>query len=189
MAKVIDDAITSMIANLKERTGKSLDDWLEIAASTGKSKHGEILAVLKKEHGLTHGYANLVARRFLQAENDEPTSGEGLVGALFAGAKGGLRPLYDAVIAVAESFGPDVEVDPKKTYVSLRRKKQFALVVPSTAKRLDLGLNLKGVEPAGRLEASGSFNAMCTHRVRLESKADFDVKVIAWMKRAYETAS
>jgi hypothetical protein len=189
MAKVIDDAITSMIANLKEKTGKSLDDWLKIAASTGKVKHGEILAMLKKEHGLTHGYANLVARRFLQAENDEPTSGEGIVAAMFAGAKRGLKPLYDAVVSVAESFGPDVEVDPKKTYVSLRRKKQFALVVPSTAKRLDLGLNLKGVAPAGRLEASGSFNAMCTHRVRLESTADFDADVIAWLKRAYQSAS
>jgi hypothetical protein len=189
MAKVIDDAITSMIANLKEKTGKSLDEWLKIAASTGKAKHGEILSALKKEHGLTHGYANLVAHRFLEAENNAPTSGEGMVAALFAGAKAGLKPLYDEVISVAEGFGPDVEVDPKKTYVSLRRKKQFALVVPSTAKRLDLGLNLKGVEPTGRLEASGSFNAMCTHRVRLESKADFDAEVIGWLKRAYQSAT
>jgi hypothetical protein len=189
MAKVIDDAINSMIENLKAKTGKSLDDWLKIAASTGKTKHGEVLGALKKEHGLTHGYANLVSRRFLQAENDEPTSPEGMVTALFAGAKAGLKPLFDAVIAIAESFGPDVLVDPKKTYVSLRRKKQFALVMPSTAKRLDLGLNLKGALPTGRLEASGSFNAMCTHRVRLESNADFDAEIIAWLKLAYQSAS
>ncbi len=188
MAKVIDDAVASMIANLKEKTGKGLDDWLKVAAATGKTKHGEVLAILKGEHGLTHGYANLVARRFLQAENDEPTSGEGLVAALFAGPKAGLKPLYDAVIAAAKGFGDDVEIDPKKTYVSLRRTKQFALVLPSTAKRLDLGLNLKGVAPAGRLEASGSFNAMCSHRVRLESAEDFDAEVRGWLKRAYEAS-
>ncbi len=188
MAKVIDDAVASMIANLKEKTGRSLDDWLKIAASTGKAKHGEILAALKQGHGLSHGYANLVARRFLQAANDEPVSSEGLVSALFAGAKAALKPLYDSVIDVATSFGDDVEIDPKKSYVSLRRKKQFALVVPSTAKRLDLGLNLKGVEPVGRLEASGSFNAMCSHRVRLESKSDFDAEVKKWLRRAYESS-
>jgi uncharacterized protein DUF5655/uncharacterized protein DUF4287 len=188
MAKVIDVAIASMIANLKEKTGKGLDDWLEIAVATGKTKHGEILAILKNEHGLTHGYANLVARRFLQAENDEPTTGDGLVSSLFAGPKASLRPLYDAVIAAARGLGPDVEIDPKKSYVSLRRKKQFALLVPSTAKRLDLGLNLKGVEPAGRLEASGSFNAMCSHRIRLESAADFDAEIQGWLERAYEAS-
>ena len=108
--------------------------------------------------------------------------------ALFSGPKAALRPLYDAVIAEAIRLGEGVEVDPKKTYVSLRRKKQFALVQPSTARRLDLGLNLKGVEPSGRLEASGSFNAMCSHRVRLESEKDFDVEVKNWLKRAYEAS-
>ncbi len=188
MAKVIDDAIDSMIANLEEKTGKGLDEWLKIAASTGKAKHGEILAILKGEHGLTHGYANFVARRFLQAKNDEPTSGDALVDALFAGSKGVLRPLYERVIASASRLGDDVEVDPKKSYVSLRRKKQFALVQPSTAKRLDLGLNLKGVEPRGKLEASGSFNAMCSHRVRLESAGDLDAEVEGWLKRAYDAS-
>jgi uncharacterized protein DUF5655/uncharacterized protein DUF4287 len=188
MAKVIDDAVATMIANLKEKTGKSLDEWLKIAASTGKSKHGEILAILKGEHGLTHGYANLVARRFLQAENDEPTSGDALVAALFAGPKAVLRPLYERVIVSAQRLGDDVEVDPKKSYVSLRRKKQFALVQPSTAKRLDLGLNLKGVEPQGRLEVAGSFNAMCSHRVRLESPEGFDAEIEGWLKKAYDAS-
>jgi predicted transport protein len=188
MAKVIDDAFDSMIANLHEKTGKTLEDWLKIAAATGKSKHGEILAILKKDHGLTHGYANLVARRFLQAANDEPTAGDDLVAALFSGAKAGLKPLYDAVLGAAKSLGDDVEVDPKKSYVSLRRKKQFALVQPSTAKRLDLGLVLKGVEPQGRLEASGSFNAMCSHRVRLESVGDVDSEIRGWLKKAYDAS-
>ncbi|MFO0958536.1 MAG: DUF4287 domain-containing protein, partial [Isosphaeraceae bacterium] len=108
MAKIIDDAVGTMIANLEEKTGQSLDAWLKIAAATGKAKHGEILAILKQEHGLTHGYANLVARRFLQAENDEPTSADGLVAALFEGPRAGLKPLYDALIAEANGFGPDV---------------------------------------------------------------------------------
>jgi hypothetical protein len=72
--------------------------------------------------------------------------------------------------------------------VSLRRSKQFGLIQPSTATRVDLGLNLKGVPPKGRLEASGSFNAMCTHRVRLEGLKDVDKEVDGWLKKAYEMA-
>ena len=86
------------------------------------------------------------------------------------------------------AFGKDVDLSPKKAYVSLRRSKQFGLIQPSTATRLDVGLNLKGVAPKGRLEASGSFNSMCTHRVRLESVKDVDAELVAWLKQAYEKA-
>lgn len=96
--------------------------------------------------------------------------------------------MYDKLAKMIEGFGKDVEFSPKKAYVSLRRSKQFGLIQPSTATRLDLGLNLKGVSPAGRLEASGSWNAMCTHRVKLTSVAEIDAEVKAWLKLAYDAA-
>ena len=92
------------------------------------------------------------------------------------------------MIAAARKLGKDVEVAPKKTYVSLRRSKQFAIVQPSTRTRVDLGLNLKGVEPTERLEASGSFNAMVSHRVRLEKKGDVDKALKGWLAEAYARA-
>ncbi|MGB5353610.1 MAG: DUF5655 domain-containing protein [Woeseia sp.] len=78
--------------------------------------------------------------------------------------------IYEAILKIAKTFGKDVEVAPTKTYVSLRRNKQFALIQPSTKDRVDIGINLKGSKPGGRLEASGSFNAMVSHRVRITSK-------------------
>ena len=111
-----------------------------------------------------------------------------LVLAQYAGVKAALRPIYDDVIAAVRGFGNDVEVAPKKGYVSLRRSKQFAIVQPSTASRLDIGLNLKGVAPSGRLEASGSFNAKWTHRVRIDGKAGLDSSVKKWLKQAYDAA-
>ena len=86
------------------------------------------------------------------------------------------------------AFGDDVELAPKKTYVSLRRKKQFGLVQPSTATRVDVGLNLEGRATSERLEASGSFNAMVTHRVRLSSAADVDASLLGWLREAYDAA-
>ena len=88
----------------------------------------------------------------------------------------------------SRAFGGDVEVAPKKAYVSLRRNKQFAIVQPSTAARLDVGLNLKGTAPAGRLELSGSFNSMVSHRIRLDSSQGVDKELIGWLKAAYDQA-
>ena len=121
----------------------------------GAAKHGEIVKALKTEHGLGHGYANLVAHH---AKGDaKPAGDEGgdLVDAMFAGPKAGLRPIYDSLIAEVRTFGPDVEIAPKKTYVSLRRSKQFGLVQPTTKARVDVGINLKGSPPAGPARGVG----------------------------------
>jgi hypothetical protein len=84
-------------------------------------------------------------------------------------------------------FGPDVEFAPKKANVSVRRRRQFALLQPSTATRMDVGLILQR-PPTGRLEPSGSFNAMFTHRIKLAVLADIDDQVVAWLKEAYDAA-
>ena len=185
MAQSPEAMAETMIANMKEKTGTSLDQWLVIARKSGESKHGGIVKHLKSEHGMTHGFANLVAHRALR-EDAGSTDDDSLVAAQYAGPKQHLQSIYDALIRHVSELGPDVEIAPKKTYVSLRRNKQFALVQPSTRTRVDLGINLKGVDATERLEASGSFNAMVSHRVRLGCVEDIDADVQAWLKRAYE---
>lgn len=188
MTAKVDDATASMIRNLEEKTGKSLERWIAIAKKSGESKHGAIVKHLKDAHGLTHGYANLVAHSASGVLAEGAAGGDDLVDAMFAGEKAALRPIYDRLAKEVQKFGGDVELAPKKTYVSLRRAKQFGLVQPSTKTRVDVGINLKGVPPKGRLEASGSFNAMVSHRVRLEKVADVDAELIGWLKQAYEKA-
>ncbi|CAM2010139.1 DUF4287 domain-containing protein [Acanthopleuribacter pedis] len=183
MAKSPEEMAAAMVANMREKTGKSLDEWLAVTSAAGLAKHGQIVKLLKSEHGMTHGFANLVAHETLK--QGAPPAEDPLT-AQYAGAKAGLRPIYDALIAGVEAFGDDVVVSPKKTYVSLRREKQFALIQPSTKTRVDLGINLKGKAPEGRLEASGSFNQMVTHRVRLTAPDQVDEALIAWLREAYE---
>jgi Domain of unknown function (DUF4287)/Domain of unknown function (DUF5655) len=170
----------TMIANLEAKTGRTLADWTEVVRASGLAKHTERVALLKTDHGLGHGYANLIVHRAADDAGD-------LVASQYAGAKEGLRPVYEAIVEAAQGFG-EVEIAPKKAYVSLRRTKQFALVQPSTASRLDLGLNLRDIEPEGRLEAAGSFNAMVSHRIRLGIAEDVDAEVIEWLRRAWERA-
>ena len=181
----IDDAVATMKKNLAEKTGKSFVAWVNIARSLGTSKHSDIVAYLKKEAPMGHGYANAVA---LEARKSEVIADEDPIDQLYAGDKASLRPIYDAIATVVAAFGKDVEFAPKKTYVSLRRAKQFALVQPSTATRVDIGINLKDVAPVGKLEMSGTWNGMVSHRVRLITMADFNNDVKAWLKQAYEQA-
>ena len=187
MANAVDAATATMIANYRKNTGKPLEAWVALARAQGLAKHGEIVRWLKEKHGLGHGYANLAAQRALAGDAPAP-AGEDLVAAQYAGAKAALRPAYDKLAKAVAKFGADVEFAPKKAYVSLRRSKQFALVQPSTADRLDVGINLKGVSPGGRLEASGSFNAMVSHRVRVAMAAEIDAELIGWLRAAYDQA-
>lgn len=188
MGKSPEEATATMVANMPGKTGKSLEAWLAIARNANCAKHGELVKHLKTEHGMTHGFANLVAHYSFQTAEGVEAEGDDLVAAQYAGAKAALRPIYDALIKRITAFGKDVDVSPKKTYVSLRRSKQFALIQPSTATRVDIGINLKGVQPKGRLEASGSFNAMVTHRVRVADVTEFDNELVEWLRRAYEGA-
>jgi hypothetical protein len=187
MAKSPEDMAAGMIANMKQKTGRPIEDWLKIVGKAKLAKHGEIVKFLKTEHGVTHGYANMIAHQALQQDAPD-TGGDALVVAQYAGDRAGLKPIYEKLIAAAQKFGNDVEISPKKTYVSLRRSKQFGLIQPSTKTRLDVGINLKGEPPTSRLEASGSFNAMVSHRVRVAAESDVDGELIGWLKRAYDSA-
>ena len=186
MAQSPEQMAATMIANLREKTGKTLQDWLEITRPSGHEKHGAIVKFLKTEHGLTHGFANLIAHKTLKSDAGSANSESDLIEAQYAGPKAALKPIYDAIIEQMGQFGSDVEIAPKKAYVSLRRKKQFALVQPSTKTRVDVGINLKTEPPTERLEASGSFNAMVSHRVRLSSAEQVDAELISWLKAAYD---
>lgn len=184
----VDSATQTMIDNLPGKTGKSLEQWLEILTKQTFEKHGEIVNWLKSEHGVTHGFANLIAHSHRNAAAGESGTAVDLVEEQYRGPKTGLRPIYDKIIGIVSEFGSDVEIAPKKTYVSLRRNKQFALVKPSTKTRIDVGINLKGHPSTTRLELSGSFNAMVSHRVRITGKDEVDAELKRWLKKAYDAS-
>ena len=178
----------AMIANLKEKTGKDLDAWTKLVAKSGLEKHGEIVKWLKAEHGMTHGYANLVSQKARNPETFAGGNEDALVEAQYSGKKEGLRPIYDKLTKAIAKFGKDADLSPKKAYVSLRRSKQFGLIQPSTQTRVDVGINLKGDPADGRLEKSGSFNAMVSHRVRVTDVKEVDAELIGWLREAYDRA-
>lgn len=179
----LDDATRTQMANIERSTGRGFGEWVALVRASGLQKHGDMVAMLKSEHGLGHGNANLIALR-ARAGDDAPRDDEALIASHYDGPRAGLRPLYDAVIATVRTFGPDVELAPKKTYVSLRRRRQFGQVGPSGKDRLEVGLNLD-LPLGGRVEkASG----MVPRRVRIGQAVELDGELVGWLRQAYEQA-
>lgn len=179
----MDKALQSMIRNMPEKTGKSLEQWKAILKTKNFVKHGEAVKFLKGEHGVTHGFANTI----IHLTKEKPAVANDLVVDQYKG-KEILLPIYEKLIATVSDFGTDVIKTPKKTTVSIIRKKQFVLIKPATKTRIDLGLKLKGKPTTDRLGNSGPFGAMCTHRVQLTTVDDVDAELIAWMQEAYQKA-
>lgn len=175
-----------MEEGLLAKTGKTLAHWIEVVQASKLEKHKAIMDFLKSEHGFTHGFANFVALKARKSDAGSHAP-EDLVEKQYTG-KESLRPIYEQLIAEIVVFGTDITQTPKKDSVSLIRKKQFALIKPATKTRIDLGLKLKGKDTGERLENSGPFGAMCTHRVRLTNIEEVDAELIAWIREAYEMA-
>jgi hypothetical protein len=189
----IDEGLEAQIRNIEQQYGKPLDEWIALIRESGLTKHTDIVALLKSQYGMSHGSAHRVALKAREADaaslvKAAEASGRDPVSELYSGKKAGLKPLHDALMTAITAFGDDIELAPKKGYVSLRRKKQFAMIQPTTATRIDLGLILKEIPTTERLESAASFNALFTHRVRVNTIDDVDAQVITWLKQAYDLA-
>lgn len=177
----MDNALQTMIDNMPEKTGKSLEQWKAILKEKAFAKHSEGVKYLKTEHKVTHGFANTIVT--LSKEDDNAP--EDLVAAQYKG-KESLFPIYEALITFVQGLGEDVTITPKKGSVSVIRKRQFILIKPATKSRIDLGFKLKDKPTTDRLEDSGPFGSMCTHRVKLEDATQVDQELKEWIKEAYD---
>lgn len=188
----VDKATQTQLANLQARSGKSLEELYAIIRASGLSKHSQIRDMLKQDLGMGHGDANTLVHVYLQAQAQAAGSGppaageEDVLDVIYSGPKAALRPIHERVMAGIEGFGP-FEIAPKKGYLSLRRKKQFAMIGPATQTRVELGLNMKGVEGGERLLAQPP-GGMCQYKVKLSSADEVDAELFAWIRQAYDGA-
>ena len=106
--------------------------------------------------------------------------------AIYAGPKAPLRALHERLHAAISKLGP-FEAAPKKAYVSLRRKKQFATLGPATKDQIELGLNAKSLAASPRLKALPP-GGMCQYSVRLSKPGEVDAELLGWVRVAYDAA-
>lgn len=187
----VETGIAAQIKNIEAQYGKPMTAWIKLVGESGLTKHTEVVAMLKSKHGFAHGAAHRIG---LLARATKGAKGKTQVGSvddsaktLYAGKKGSLLPIHEKLMATIRALGSDVEVAAKSGYLSLRRKKQFAMLKPA-AKHVDVGLILKGAATTTRLESAASFNALFTHRVRIAAVAEIDKQLVAWLRAAYGAA-
>jgi hypothetical protein len=186
----VDKALATQLANIEKRTGKTLAELTAVIKSSGLSKHGEIRDMLKRDFGMGHGDANTLVHVVLQSSGGARAEGKSsgqVLDEIYTGPKAALRPIHDAFMAAVQSFGP-IDEAPKKGYVSLRRKKQFAMIGPATNTRVEVGINMKGVPGTDRLLAQPA-GGMCQYKVKLTSPSDVDNELLAWVRRAYDESA
>ncbi len=183
----LDKAVATQIRNIETKTGLSLAALQQAVAATGLAKHGDKRSWLMEHHGLGYGDANTVVALAAQApvtQADDPLA------LIYTGAKAPLRALHERLVAHIDGFGP-YEKAPKKANVSLRRKKQFALLGPATKDLLEVGINHKALpvdtRTPPRLKAMPA-GGMCQYTVRLGSVDEIDAELLGWLRAAYEAA-
>lgn len=182
----LDKSTETQLKNLQERCGKSLKQIFASLKKSGLSKHGELRDLLKQELKLGHGDANLVAHVFRSEQEESPKEPSDPLAAIYTGKKEHLRPIHEKLLKAILKFG-DFEIAPKKTYISLRRKKQFAMIGPATQTRIDVGMNVKDLPPSERLEELGP-GQMCQYKVRVTDLKEVDKELIGWIRKAFDAA-
>jgi len=183
----VEKALQTQLANIENTSGKKLAEWKTILDNCGLGKHGELVNFLKEKHGFSHGNANTLVHMAKQSHAGAAENETDWINEQYKG-KEEMKAWYDAIMEMVNAMGSDVEVAPKKAYVSLRRKKQFAIIQPSTKTRMDVGLNIKGMDPSGIAEKGSSWNAMCTHRIKLENVSGINAELKGWIAAAYDQA-
>jgi hypothetical protein len=178
----------SSVANLKERTGRTIEEWVRMVKKSGPPTEKERIAWLKSAHGITTNYAGWIAKRADGGGSAASYDPDSMVEEMFAGKKAGLRPIYDQMLELAFELGKDVRVSPCKTMVPFYRKHVFAQVKPATNTRVDLGFAFKDMKPAGKLLSTGGFEKgdRISHRIPVGSVEEIDKEVRKWLKQAYE---
>ena len=182
------------VAELKQKTGRSLEEWLRFVKKSGPKDEQARRDWLKQEHGLGTNTAWWFAERSVGkgTETDDPDkhleAAEGYVEKMFSGSKADLRPIYDALLKLGLKTGKEAKACPCQTIVPLYRNHVFAQIKPTTRTRIDLGLALGDMKPKGRLiDTGGSAKKdRITHRIPIESVQDIDDEVKHWLKAAYD---
>ncbi len=187
----VDQAYETQLRNIQQKTGKTLKELVAMIKSSGLSKHGEIRKMLIDNLGLGFGDANTLVHYALKSDGERAAEAQGLstdvvLDGIYSGGKAHLRPIHERLMSAITSFG-EFETAPKKGYVSLRRKKQFAMIGPATNARVEVGLNFKTFAPHQRLIAQPA-GSMCNFIVKITTPDEVDAELVGWIKQAFDHA-
>lgn len=186
----MDNSTQDFFDKMKALTGKTYEEIVALYTSSGLTKHSEIRSLFMDKLQLSYGYANTLVHLITKSDGTSMAEGkdmETLLEEIYDAKKSHLRPIHDAIMEKVQAFGT-FEIVPKKGYLSLKRKRQFAMIGPKSSTRIEIGINIKDIEGTEKLieQPKGS---MCKFIVKIQSEDDIDSDLIGWLKEAYEQSN
>jgi hypothetical protein len=184
----------NVIASMKDKTGRSLDEWVELVKKKAPADEKGRMTWLKEKHDLGTNYAGWITEVSFGRGMDmiDPelylAAAEKYVDEMYAGKKEHLRPVYDALLKLGLNVAGDIKASPCQTMVPFYRNHVIAQIKPTTNSRIDMGFALKDMKPTGRLIDTGGFakKDRITHRIEITSLDDIKDDIVKWLKKAYE---
>lgn len=182
------------IAELKQKTGRTLDEWLRLIKKEGPPTEQARRDWLKTKYGLGTNSVWWMAERSvgkgeeLGDADSYLKAAEKNVEEMFAGKKEHLRPIYNALLKLGLGVGKDVKACPCQTIVPIYRNHVIAQIKPTTQTRIDFGLALGDTKAPTRLVDTGGYakKDRITHRFEITSLKDIDGEVKRWLRVAYD---
>ncbi len=181
----IDQAKATQLRNIEAKTGQSIQALCDEIRAAGKARHGEARSWAMDRFGLGYGDANALAHAATATTGVVSDDADPLE-QIYSGKKAHLRAVHDRLVEAISSWG-EFEAAPKKGYVALRRKKQFAMLGPRNASTAELGINLKEDVASDRIVQQKP-GGMCQYAIALTGPADIDEEILAVLRRAFDAS-
>lgn len=185
MAKTSGEFEQEFIQTAKEKTGRTLDQWLPVVKKSGLSKQMEIANWLKTEHKMTHLQASLLAGLYLNDGKPVYQNESSLLENQFAKCED-MRPLFDAASEKILSIFHDAQLIPKKTYLSYTATREFA-AINIKPKEIRLGMDLGETEfneTVQKTKLSGPMPRI-SHMAVITDMKQFDKKLMEYLQLSY----
>jgi Domain of unknown function (DUF5655)/Domain of unknown function (DUF4287) len=178
----------AVASSMRERTGRSLEEWVEEVERGGPDPLDQraVRAWLRDEHGVPQNSQWAIAFAAAERAGWERPDVEGYIDGQYAGARAGLRPIFDRLREVGEGLGDDVSLAGRGGYTPFVRRRQFAAVRAATRTRVDLGLRFERPPASPLLTAAKGGLGQSTHKVGLASADDITAEVESLLRQAYE---
>jgi len=185
--KAPQDMMDAVTATMKERTGRSLDEWAAVVAASGLDPldQNAVRRWLKSEHGVKQNSQWAIADAAARAAGWVPPTVDEYIAEQYQGAKASLRPIFDALRPALAGLGDDVSVEGRASYIPFVRSRQFAAIAAATKTRVDLGLRFSD-PPASALLIASKGPGQATHKVELTAVSDVTREVLDLVRTAYE---
>ncbi len=185
MAKTSGEFEQEFIQTAKEKTGRTLEQWLPVVKKSGLTKQMEITNWLKAEHKLNHLQAQLLAGLYLNNGKPVYQNEASLLDNQFAKCEE-MRPLFNAVSEMILKQFPDTQLIPKKTYVSFTATREFA-AINIKPKEIRLGIDLGDMafhDTIQKTKLSGPMPRI-SHMAVITDIKQFDKKLIEYIQLSY----